>query len=297
MKDTKTQKNNFILLKKRVEPYLYILPSIMFFTLFSFYPFIKTVITSFFIVNAKGDFKGFAGFSNYINVLTDEAFLKSIWNTTIYVILASPVAIIIALVLALLANKKTRTSSIYSTMFALTMAMSLAVSAMIFKIMYSPSIGIINKIFQLEVNWLNDPKIAMVSLSFITVWINIGFNFLFLLAAIRGVPESLLENAELEGCNALQKARHVVVPLISPIVFFLICNSLARNIIHAGLPIILTDGGPRGSTSTMIFYMFQQAFASGNYNNAYASAVITFIFSLAAILISFSFEKKGVHYQ
>ena len=137
----------------------------------------------------------------------------------------------------------------------------------------------------------------MVALSFISVWMNIGFNFLFLLAAIRNVPESILESADLEGANLWQKVWHIILPMISPTVFFLICNSLARNIIMAGLPIILTQKGPQGSTSTMIYYMYKQAFGSFNYNNAYAAAVITFVFSLILIQVSFLFEKKGVHYQ
>lgn len=282
---------------RKIEPYMYLLPSLLFFAVFSFYPFIRTIIMSFFTVTSNGQVKEFSGLSNYINVFKDPNFVRSIGNTALYVVLASPVSIIIALVLAILANKKTRTSSIYETMFALTMAMSTSVTAMIFKIMYNPSIGIINKLFMTKINWLNDPKVAMIALSFISVWMNIGYNFLFLLAAIRGVPESLMESANLEGANLFQKVWHIILPIISPTVFFLICNSLAKNIIMAGLPIILTDGGPQGSTTTMIFYMYKQAFGSGNYNNAYAAAVITFIFSLVAILISFAFEKKGVHYQ
>lgn len=284
-------------LGKKVEPYLYLAPSILFFALFSFYPFIRTIILSFFTVTANGQVKNFSGIANYVNVFKDTNFIRSIGNTAIYVLLASPVSIVIALILAIIANKKTRTSSIYETMFALTMAMSTSVTAMIFKIMYNPSIGIINKVLLTKINWLNDPKIAMVSLSLISVWMNIGYNFLFLLAAIRGVPDALLESADIEGVNLFQRVWHIILPIISPTVFFLVCNSLAKNIIMAGLPIILTDGGPQGSTSTMIFYMYKQAFGSGNYNNAYAAAVITFVFSLIAILISFGFEKKGVHYQ
>ncbi len=280
-----------------IEPYVYLLPSLLFFSLFSFYPFAKTIVLSFFTLNANGVVRGFAGLRNYITVLSDGLFLQSIVNTLIYVIMASPVSIIVALILALLCNKKTTTSSIYETLFSLTMAMSLSVTAMIFKIMYNPTIGIINKLIQTRVNWLTDPNIAMFSLSLISVWMNIGFNFLFLLAAIRGVPAELLESASIEGANTLQRSVSIVIPIISPTVFFLICTSLARNIVMAGLPIILTDGGPQGSTTTMIFYMYKQAFHNMSYNNAYASAVITFLFTLAAMLVSFSFEKRGVHYS
>ncbi|WP_283124935.1 sugar ABC transporter permease [Angelakisella massiliensis] len=281
----------------KLEPYLYLTPALIYFTIFSFYPFIKTVLSSFFVLDANGVVKGFAGLDNYVKVLTDPLFIQSIFNTLLYVVLASPVAIIIALILALVANKKTRTSSIYETMFSLTMAMSMSVTAMIFKIMYNPNIGIINKLLQTKINWLNDSKYAMLSLSAISVWMNIGFNFLFLLAAIRGVPNELLESCLIDGATGFQRVRRVILPLISPTVFFLICNSLAKNVIMSGLPIILTQGGPKGSTTTMIYYMYKNAFNNMNYNYAYASAIITFLLTLVLMLISFSFEKKGVHYS
>lgn len=286
-----------IRLTRRMEPYLYLLPALVYFGIFSFYPFIKTVIYTFFTVNANGQVKEFAGMTNYIRVLSDALFLKSVMNTLIYVILASPIAIVIALLLAVLANKKTRTSSLYETMFSLTMAMSMSVTAMIFKIMYNPNIGIINKLSGTRINWLNDSQYAMVSMSFISVWMNIGYNFLFLLAAVRGVSDELLESADIDGASLYQKVKSIILPLISPTVFFLICNSLAKNIIMSGLPIILTEGGPKGSTTTMIYYMYKQAFGNMSYNDAYTSAVIAFLFTLAAMLISFAFEKKGVHYS
>ncbi|MCI9077031.1 MAG: sugar ABC transporter permease [Dorea sp.] len=282
---------------KRIEPYIYLLPALIYFAIFSFYPFIKTIFLTFFTVDANGEVRSFAGISNYVDVLTDELFIKSIANTIIYVFLASPVAILIALILAVLANKKTRTSGIYETMFSLTMAMSMSVAAMIFKIMYNPYIGIINKLLGSKINWLNDSSYAMVSLSFISVWMNIGFNFLFLLAAVRNVPGELLESSDIDGAGFVKKVIKVIIPLISPTVFFLICTSLAKNIIMSGLPIILTEGGPEGSTTTMIYYMYKQAFGNMNYNRAYAAAVITFIFTLICMIISFSFEKKGVHYS
>ena len=163
--------------------------------------------------------------------------------------------------------------------------------------MYNPNIGIINKLLQTKINWLNDPKYSMLSLSAISVWMNIGFNFLFLLAAIRSVPAELLESSLIDGANSFQRVRKVILPMISPTVFFLICSSLAKNVIMAGLPIILTEGGPQGSTTTMIYYMYKNAFNNMNYNYAYASAILTFLLTLVLMLISFSFEKKGVHYS
>lgn len=284
-------------LSKRVEPYLYLLPAALFFAVFTFYPFVKTIYNSFFLVNAKGELRGFVGFDNYLHVLSDPKFIQSIGNTLLYVALSSPVAILVALVLAMLCSKKTKTSSFYETMFAITMAMSLSVTAMIFNLLYNPTIGALNHIIGQKVRWLGDPSIAMVALSIIAVWMNIGYNFLFLLAAVRGVPAELLESAEVDGAGTVKKAVKIVVPLISPTVFFLICNSLAKNMMMSGLVLILTQGGPQGSTQTMISYMFQQSINNQNYNDGFAAAIIAFILTFAAMCLSFVFEKRGVHYQ
>ncbi|MCI8566235.1 MAG: sugar ABC transporter permease [Lachnospiraceae bacterium] len=282
---------------KRIEPFLYLSPAAIFFAVFIFYPFIKTIFNSFFLVNSKGEVRYFVGLENYLHVLSDPSFIQSIKNTLVYVAMASPLAIVIALVLAMLCCNKTKTSSAYETMFAVTMAMSLSVTAMIFNLMYNPTIGVLNHLLQKQIRWLGDPKIAMVALSIISVWMNIGYNFLFLLAAVRGVPKDVLESAEVDGAGILRRSVSVVLPLISPTVFFLICNSLAKNMMMSGLVLILTEGGPRGSTQTMISYMFQQTINNQNYNDGYAAAIIAFIFTFIALCLSFAFEKKGVHYQ
>lgn len=282
---------------KKVEPFIYLLPAAVFFGIFTFYPFVKTIYSSFFLVNAKGEIRNFVGLENYIHVLSDPKFIKSIGNTLLYVALSSPVAIAVALVLAMLCCNKTKTSSLYETMFAITMAMSLSVTAMIFNLLYNPTIGVLNHLVGQKIRWLGDPKIAMVSLSIIAVWMNIGYNFLFLLAAVRGVPGELLESAEVDGAGSVKKVFKIVIPLISPTVFFLICNSLAKNMMMSGLVLILTEGGPQGSTQTMISYMFQQSINNQNYNDGFAAAIIAFILTFVAMCLSFAFEKKGVHYQ
>ena len=126
---------------------------------------------------------------------------------------------------------------------------------------------------------------------------NLGYNFLFILSAVRGIDADKLEAADVEGANAFQKATKVVLPLVSPTVFFLLCNSLAKMIMMSGLSLILTQGGPLGSTETMISWMYKQASENSNYNNAYASAVIAFGITMIATIITFIYEKKGVNYD
>lgn len=279
------------------EPFFYLAPALVFFVLFTYYPFIKTISSSLFLVSSMGDIKEFVGLENYIRVLKDPAFLASIKNTFLYILVSVPVSMFIALILALIANKATRSSSVYETMFALTMAMSTSVCAMIFRIMYHPSLGILNSLLNTNIRWLSDPKWTLLSISFISMWMNIGFNFLFLLAAVRSVPAEMLESSTLEGAGRIQQTVKIILPIISPTVFFLVCNALARGMMMSGLVIIMSDGGKVSGASTMISYMYSQSVQSQNYNTGYASAIIAFALTFILLVISFMFENKTVNYD
>lgn len=282
------------------EPLLYLLPAILFFGLFTYYPFIKTLISSFFMVDSMGRIKAFVGLENYTRILSNKAFLIAIKNTFIYVLMAAPLSILIALMLAIISNKRTRSSSIYETLFALTMAMSMSVSAMIFKMAYNPTIGALNYILGTRINWLNNSRYAMFAISAISVWMNIGYNFIFLLAAIRGIPMEILESCALDGAPIIKKTTHVILPMISPTLFFLICTSMAKNMMMSGLVLIFTNSAALSTTAnveTMISFMYKQAVNNLNYNDAFAAAMIAFVLTFILMLISFRFEKKGVYYN
>lgn len=285
---------------KKIEPWLYLLPAIIFFVMFTYYPFIKTVYSSFFVVNSMGVIRRFAGLTNYIKVLQSPSFGTAIGNTFIYVILAAPLSIVIALVLALIANKPRRMSPLYETMFAVTMAMSMSVSAMIFKLAYNPTIGILNQVLGTNINWLNDKKYAMLAIGIISTWMNIGYNFIFLLAAVRQIPQEILESSALDGVNPLRKTISIILPLISPTTFYLICTSLAKSMMMSGLVLIFTNSAALNTTAnidTLISYMYKQSVNNLNYNDGYAIAIIAFLITGILMLISFRFEKKGVHYN
>lgn len=281
----------------KMEPFLYLLPALVFFLLFTYYPFVKTIYSSTFLVSSMGELKEFVGLENYIRVLKDPAFLGAIKNTFVYVLVSVPVSMFIALLLALVANKTTRSSSVYETMFAVTMAMSTSVCAMIFRIMYHPTLGILNSILHTNYHWLSDPKMTLFSISLISMWMNIGFNFLFMLAAVRSVPAELLESSTLEGAGRIRQTVSVILPIISPTIFFLICNALARGMMMSGLVIIMSDGGRLSGASTIISYMYSQSVLAQNYNNGYAAAVIAFALTFVLLFISFMFENKTVNYD
>lgn len=282
---------------QKVEPIMYLAPAFIFLGVFSYYPFFKTIIESFFLVNSMGEVRGFIGLENYINVLNNAKFIQSIGNTFAFVLFTVPFSVGIAFVLAMIASKKRKLSPIYETLFSLPMAMSSSVAAMIFELVFSPTLGIINALTKSNIQWLNDKSTALGVVIIIQVWMNLGYNFLFILGAIRGISVDILEATELDGVNTFQRGIKIIMPLVSPTLFFLMCNSLAKMLMTSNLSLILTSGGPNGSTETMISFMYKQLTENANYNNAYASAVIAFLITLVATVITFIYEKKGVNYD
>ena len=190
-------------LVKMVEPYFYLIPAFIFLIGFVYYPFVKNGWLSLNIVNQFRDIKSFAGIQNYIRVLTDYEFWQAVGNTFIYVLVTIPVSMVIAYILACLARKKRKTSLIYEILFALSMATSDAVIAMIFQLMYSNQLGILNKVFGTSIDWLHDPKYALLSLMIIQIWHNIGYNFLFMLSACAACPRTPWRAPTWTGLRAL----------------------------------------------------------------------------------------------
>lgn len=281
-----------------IEPYLYLFPAFALLILLIYYPFATTIGKSFFLTNYLGEIRRFVGFENYQYLLKDAVFLKAIKNTMVFTIIVVPLSVGISFILAVLCNKKRTLSPVYETFFSLPMAMSSSVACMIFEVMFNPSLGIINRMLNSNMNWLSNKETAMWVLIIIRVWMNIGYNFLFLLSAIRALPQEVIESAELEGANSIQRAVKIVLPLISPTVFFLACNSLAKTMTMSGLTLILTpEGGPGRSTETMISFMYKAVAESQNYNVGYPAAFFAFCVTLLAVVLTFVFEKKGVHYD
>lgn len=282
---------------KKIEPYLYLLPAMLFFALFVYYPFLKNEVLSFYTLDKFRNVKGFAGLGNYIKLFGDPKFIQAIGNTLIYVLVTVPVSMVIGYFLALLCRKQRRFSVIYEAMFALSMATSASVIAMIFQLAYNPSMGIINKLTGLNINWLNDPKMALISIMIIQIWANVGYNFIFILSGLRGIPEDVIESSSIDGVRGISLQTKIILPMISPTLLFLCVKDFAYAMTTASFTLILTSGGPNGATETIFSYIYKKAIVGTNYNAAFAATTVCFLLSAILMVISMAFEGKKVHYE
>lgn len=284
-------------LGKQIRPYGYILPAVCFLSLFFYYPFVKNTVLSLFSVNKYRQVNQFVGLQNYAKVFADEKFLLALRNTLIFVVATVPATIAIALGLALLARKRRRLSPIYEAMFSLSMATSASVIAMIAKLAFDPSMGVVNKVLGMNVHWLSDRRTALLSVILLQIWGNIGYNFIFLLAALRGIPEDIMESARLDGATGTKLLTRVMLPLVSPTLLFLIVSGLACAMTSTTFILILTDGGPSGVSQTIVTYVYSKAVKSSNYSVAFAATTVGFFLTSILLYISFRLDNKKVSYD
>lgn len=280
---------------------LYLLPSIILFGMFVFYPMAKTIYLSFFLTNQNGLPVYFNGIENYTYIFSSDEFRNSMKATLLFVIYTVPVSVLIALVMAILANEKLKGIGFYRTIFSSTMGISVAASAVVWLFLFHPSVGAFNNILEVinlpAVQWLLDPEWALLSVSLTTIWMNIGFNFLVILGGLQNIDESLYESATIDGAGYFTKLRRITIPLLSPTLFFIITISLINAFQSFGQIDILTKGGPIQSTNLVVYSIYKEAFVNYQFGTASAQAIVLFAVVLIVTILQFKFGERKVHYQ
>jgi sn-glycerol 3-phosphate transport system permease protein len=284
-----------------LEGIVYVLPSLILFSIFLFYPMLRTMYLSLYLTDYQGNPVQFVGLENFVYLLNNANFLQSVKATLLFVCYTVPTSVFLALCLALMANEKLKGIGLFRTFFSSTMGMSIAASSVIWMFMYNPSIGVINKLLSLfgvsDIQWLLDPKIALISVAISTIWMNTGFTFLILLGGLQNIDTSLYESARVAGVSYWYQLRKVTLPLLSPTLFFVTTVSLIHSFQTFGQIDILTKGGPMDATNVIVYSIYKDAFINYNFGSASAQAVILFFAVLIVTFLQFKFGERKVHYQ
>ena len=282
--------------KWNIIPYFYLIPSMLVFAIFLFYPFFKTIYLSLYKTNKMGQAKLFVGLGNYQELLSSASFRNSLKVTLIFVVIVVFGSMILGLVAAVLCNKAFPGIRFFSTAYALPMAIASSSAAMIFQIMLHPSVGIVNKLLGLNINWLNDPKTALYCVAILTAWLNSGINFLYFSAGLGNIDETIYERASVDGASGVQQFFSLTLPGLSPIMFYTLVVNIIQAFQSFGQIKILTEGGPNESTNVIVYSIYRDAFFNYRFGSAAAQSVILFIIVMFITLVMFRIEKKGVTY-
>jgi multiple sugar transport system permease protein len=241
------------------------------------------------------------GLDNYIRALNDELVGKALENTAYFVLGTVPAGIALSLLLALAMNQNLRGIVVYRGVFFLPTITSAVAISLMWMWMYNPEFGVINTALKSigikGPKWLASPDWAMPSIIIMAVWRGLGYNMLLFLAGLQGIPKELLEAAEIDGANAVQRFFHVTFPLLSPTTFMLVVLSIIGGFQVFEYSYVMTGGGPLYSTLTIVLLIYQRAFQT--FEMGYASALAYALFAIIMVMtiIQLRLQSRWVHYE
>lgn len=272
----------------------FILPAVLGTFIFIIIP----VICSFGLSFAKWDLLHpitFAGLDNYKQIINDAVFWQILLNTIVFALSTSFFGVIIPLILASIINTGIRGSEFFKTAYFLPFITPMIVFGIVWGWIFDPNIGLLNKIIQLNINWLYDTKFAMPAIIIVSVWKLIGYNMIIFLSTLSTISNNLFEAAKIDGANSFQIFKNITVPLLSPTIFFVVIITAISSFQVFDLIYLMTQGGPFNSTNILVYSIYQNAFEYFNVGKASALAYILFAIILVLTLFQWKIRKKVVY--
>ena len=257
---------------------LFLLPSMVVFGVFVFYPLVRTAQLGLYRSDPFGGLGRYVGIEQYADVLGSEQFRDSLVTTVKFALLTVPTGLVLGVGLAVLAHKQLRGIGVFRTVFSSTVATSVAVASLMWLVLLNPSIGLINQFLedlgQERILFLQRPGWALLSVAMATVWQNLGFTFIVVSAGLQSIPDELLESATVDGAGPWRRFRQVTLPLLSPTMLFAVIVLSINAFQSFGQIDLLTEGGPLRSTEVLVYSIFQRA--SDDPSTAAVQAIVLF---------------------
>ncbi len=292
-------------MKIKKDNYMIILlvPAMSIFTVFVFWPILRTIYLSFFDWNMISRNKKFVMLDNYTGILTDPVIYKSLGNTFLYIIFLGILNFILpyifAYALALLISKL---KSFYRAMIFFPSIISLVVASLIFLWLFNPMSGPISKVYEIfgieSPFWLKTNGLVILLVSIITAWKIFGYNLILLLAGILEVPTELIESAKIDKLSNFQIFIYIVLPMTSSTALYVLIMTVVYGLQQVFVPInVLTQGGPNNGSTNLVYSIYQYAFTFFQTGRASALAIITTLFFFILISLKIKILEKGVYYE
>ena len=300
-RDTATTKKIKSPMRKREAKwfYIFILPWILGFFLFTFFPMAMSAVLSF----MKWDYvqaPRFVGWENFITLFHDDVFYKSLQVTIIYAVFSVPLSLLVSFIFALLLNTGIIGLSLYTKLFYLPSLVSGAAASILWMWMFNPEFGVINTIlgyFGIDgPGWIYDKNWALPALIIMSLW-GVGGSMLIYLSGLQGIPTELYEAAKIDGAGKATTLFKITIPMMTPVIFYNLIMGIIGSLQTFTQAFVMTDGGPNYSTYFYVLYLYKNAFKNFKIGYASAQAWILFFIILALTALVFRSSAAWVYYE
>ncbi len=243
----------------------------------------------------------YVGLANYRALTKDPAFRSAIGHTLVYTVLFVPISVTGALAIAVALNRRIRGIRFYRVAVFVPLVTSTVATGIIFLWLLDPTFGLVNYVLHLvglpQQQFLQDPNQALYCIVVMTVWSWLGFDVIIYLAALQGIPQDLLEASEMDGAGRWATFRGIVLPLLGPATLFIVVWSTINALQLFDEIYVTTRGGPLGSTTVIVYYLYQQAFQFFNGGYGAAIAYVLFVAILIVTLLQLWIGRRRVYYS
>ncbi len=283
----------------RIESGLLLLPTLLVSVVFLYYPTALAVRTSFFD-SSFGQADTFVGLENYVTLLTDSGYHASLFLSVLFAAVVVAGVIAVSLYLTFLIHEVDTGQGIYLISVIWPYALPPAVGALVFLFIAHPTLGVLTgpiEALGVDVDWFNNGPQAFIVVALAAIWKQIGYNVIFMIAAMNNVPNTLTETAEIDGVSGLRRLVSVYVPIMTPTLFFLvIINTIYAFFSTFAFVDLLTSGGPSNATNILIFDLYQEGFSFFNFGVASAKSVVLFLLVGVLMLVQFRVTDEYSYY-
>ena len=281
---------------ERVAAYIFVAPAVILLIAFLVVPMIYTVYFSGFKYQIMGpDAMKFIGLENYQKLFSDKNFWLALKNTVYFTVIVVPCQCVLALALALLVSKKFRGVAVFRTMYFAPQLTSMVVISVLWSVLYNanPNTGLINSILvslgMSPIKFLSDASTAMNSIIFMSAWQGAGYQMMIFLAGLQGIPRDQYEAASVDGATKFKQFLYITIPGLKGTIKYVIMITMIQAMKLFTQPYIMTQGGPKNSTKTLVYYIYTQGFQKGNFGYACSIAAVFFV-----IVVCMSMAMKKV---
>jgi multiple sugar transport system permease protein len=265
----------------------FVVPFLVLYVAFLVVPVVLGLGISFFDQSLTGGAIEFIGWANYAELFTDQAVWASLWNTAKFTLWSTPPLVVLALVMALLTNRKMPARWLFRLAYFMPVLIPVTVVTTVWSWMFRTESGFLNGMLEgigLEpVDWLGEPRTAMMAVIILTTWWTVGFNYLLYLAALQGIPPELYEASAIDGANAWQQFTRITLPLLGRTTSLILVLQLIASLKVFDQIYLLTGGGPNFSTRPVLEYVYDVGFT--NFRLGYSSA-ISYVFFLLILVFA-----------
>lgn len=281
---------------ERVAAYIFVAPAVILLIAFLVVPMIYTVYFSGFKYQImRPDAMKFIGLENYQKLFSDKNFWLALKNTVYFTVIVVPCQCVLALALALLVSKKFRGVAVFRTMYFAPQLTSMVVISVLWSVLYNsnPNTGLINSILvslgMSPIKFLSDASTAMNSIIFMSAWQGAGYQMMIFLAGLQGIPRDQYEAASVDGATKFKQFLYITIPGLKGTIKYVIMITMIQAMKLFTQPYIMTQGGPKNSTKTLVYYIYTQGFQKGNFGYACSIAAVFFV-----IVVCMSMAMKKV---